>query len=77
VIGTGGIITTGLWAFSNDALLYGWLDVMRFCHPIGLFKYTSDEDMPDAILNSLACIWLPIAAWGTWRLHHRLKKRFV
>jgi len=60
--------------YGNDSLLLAWLNGMSAFHFLGWFEYMSDEDMPDAILNSLACLWFPLAVWVTWRLNRKLKR---
>jgi len=70
----GGTLATLRLIYGNDSLLLAWLNGMSAFHFLGWFEYMSDEDMPDAILNSLACLWFPLAGWVTWRLNRKLKR---
>jgi len=70
----GGTLILGRALFHSEAFLRGWLNGLSLFHPIGLFEYSSDEDLDDAVLNSLLCLWGLLAAWGAWRLNRKLKR---
>ena len=74
VIGIGGSLVTGRWLFSSEAQRQGWVDAMQIFRSIGLLEYMSDEDMPDAVFESLACLWFPLALLASWQLNRWLKR---
>ena len=69
------ILVAGRLVLSHESLLRGWLDGLKVFRALGLFEYSSDEDLDDAVIDSLALVCFPFSAWLAWRLNRSLKSR--
>jgi hypothetical protein len=70
----GGIFSIGSVLYSSEVLFRGWVDWLRIFNALGLFEHSGSEEMQNAVIDSLVCIWLPLAAWVAWRLNRWLKR---
>ena len=71
-----GFLSTALLLISHEALANTWLESLSIFNSIGLFVYQGggEEGINEALGNSLACLWFPLALLASWQLNRWLQR---
>ena len=69
-----GLMATGFVLYRFDALLDLWLGDIGIISNMGLLSSLDGESWESAVFESLAFLWLPLAAWVAWYVNRWLKR---